>query len=222
MLDALEQIERDLLSAARREVGRRKVHRRASMAALAVTGTLAIATGAAAVSGVGPFTTSERGDANVYPRADAPRQILVSKDADGRAWTSLAFVGTGNAYCVQAPPAMSPSGSEMACTSPRTIQASFAEERPFAIVSSVGERTSLVAGLVPADTSAVTVVDDGSSTSLRASLSPVWTRDAEPGARLFLAAMPRVGVGGNADLAIAVDTPTGRHVHQWVPPNAVP
>ncbi|HEX6389925.1 MAG TPA: hypothetical protein VFZ89_10765 [Solirubrobacteraceae bacterium] len=184
------------------------------MATLAISGTLAVATAASAVSGIGPFRTTDSGDANVYPRPDAPQQSLVHNGA----WTARAFVGTRSAYCVQAPPAGGPERSEMSCTSPRVVAALFDAGRAFVVVAPVHDGTSLVAGLVPAETTAVRVTDDR-ATSAAATLSPVWTQSAQPAARLFLVALPQGDRGGPAGLTIAIDSPSGRNVQAWpVPP----
>jgi hypothetical protein len=77
------------------------------------------------------------------------------------------------------------------------------------------EPTALVAGIVPADATAVTVTDTRAGISRQATLSAVWTGDTQPAARAFLADLPETDRGGTTQLEIVTQTPTGPHASRW-------
>jgi hypothetical protein len=224
MLSSLERIEDQLLAAAESRSARRRTRRRRGMTTVALVGVLGVATGAAAVTGIGPFETHDEGTANVFPRSYAAQQALVFRTSDDRQWAARAFVGTGDAYCVQAPPVNAAVQSEAMCLASSDIDARFRAHQPVIVVAPVvpnpagGQPQSLVAGLVSSDVTSVSVTNERTGTTADATTSSVWTRGAEPAARAFLVALPQVDAGGTPQLSIFLETPSGRHTALW-PPN---
>jgi hypothetical protein len=228
MLSSLERIEDQLLAAAESRSARRRTRRRRGMTTVALVGVLAVATGASAITGIGPFEKHEEGTANVFPRSHAPQQALVFRTSDDRQWLARAFVGTGDAYCVQAPPVNAEVQSEAGCFPSSDVDAQFRAHQPVVVVAPVvpnqagGEPQSLVAGLVSSDVTSVSVTNDRTGTTADATTSAVWTREAEPAARAFLVALPQVDAGGTPQLNISLETPSGRHTTPWPPTGTRP
>jgi hypothetical protein len=228
MLSSLERIEDQLIAAAESRSVRWRTRRRRGMATVALVGVLGVATGASAITGIGPFDTRDEGAANVFPRTNAAQQALVFRTRDDRQWVARAFLGTGNAYCVQAPPVNAATQSEARCLASSDVEAQFQAHEPVVVVAPVvsnqagGEPQSLVAGLVSSDVTNVSVTNERTGTSADATISSVWTQGAEPAARAFLVALPQVDVGGTPQLSISLETTSGRHTAVWPPSGTRP
>jgi len=197
MYDPLVRINEQLDVAARRYAKRR---RRRRLAALGVTTTViaaGIASGASAVSGVGPVADLLEGDRLpdlVRPAPHAARVDVEQTDSRGVAWTMRAYrAGRGAVFCVQAPPFPAPQGGtvEVSCA-PRAVLARDLD-RAGVFVTVVSPRegldTHLVIGLARADVAAVKVTTEAGP-EVTATMSDVWATAGDNGPiRAFLAVL---------------------------------
>lgn len=227
MLSALQLIEEDLIAAARRQVKQRPAPRgRLQLSTLLVIGSLGLASAASAITGIGPLGDS--GEGNVYAPSSAPQIVFTHQGAGGKEWNATAFRGTGDAYCVQAPPADGGREIQAGCEPASVIAKRFATDTPTIVVTQVPrgpdvpEAISLVAGIVPASTGTVSVTDKRSGVTRQATLTEVWTRGQEPAARAFLADLPPTDRGAPTSLAIVTQASDGQHTSLWPPETAGP
>lgn len=226
MLSALQVIEKDLIAAAHRQVGRRPVPRRRwHLSALLVTGSLVMASAASAISGIGPLGDS--GEGNVYAPSTSPQIVFAHQGMGGKEWKATAFAGTGGAYCLQAPPAGGGRTIQAGCEPATVVAKRFAASTPTVVVTQVtamdgAGATSLVAGIVPASTTAVSVQDKRSGTTRQATLTEVWTGRQQPAARAFLVDLPPTDRGAPTSLTIASETSDGQQTTLWPPETAGP
>ncbi len=227
MLSALQLIEDDLIAAAHQRVKRRHVPRRRwKLPTLVVTGSLAIATGASAITGIGPL--GSQGDGNVYAPPTAPQVVFDHQGAGGKQWNATAFAGTGDAYCVQAPPVGEGRLAQAGCVPTAVVAKLFKTSSPSVVVAQipqgpdVPEPATLVAGIVPASTTAVTVTDKRTGTTRQATLTKAWTGEEQPAARAFLTDLPPTDRGAPTSLAIVTQDGDGPHTSSWPPETAGP
>lgn len=162
MLEALERIERQLVDAAaaqQREAalpGRTWNPPRITVALLSA---LVLASGASAVTGVGPFGDVFDGDeAGLTPAPDGASATVSQSGAEGTEHSMRAYENRAGALCIQSPPVTGPPAGEVAfsCAARDEIARAVARDRSFAAVSSRGGE-SLLFGLVPGGASAVRV-----------------------------------------------------------------
>jgi hypothetical protein len=231
MLSALDRIEHELVTAGHRHVARRRAFRRRVANWLAaLVATLAIASGTSAVAGVGPLAGHDD-QTNSAPASGAPFVTVSRRGVDGHDWAALVFAGIRHSYCIQlpplseVPPAPGRGGvvSQGVCQAGRVVVANFGRSEPAVVTISqiLNEPgvspTTLVAGIVPADATAVTVTDTRAGISRHATLTKVWTRRTKPAARAFLTDLPQTDRGHTTRLEIITQTPTGSHASRWPP-----
>ncbi|MGI8945362.1 MAG: hypothetical protein ACR2GL_03875 [Thermoleophilaceae bacterium] len=170
MIEALEKIERELISAAQRRGAKRRRARSKRLAAGAAIGALALAAGASAITGVTPLDTPSP----LTPKAAGEQASLGVQAPTGGVWTMRALRGEEGSLCVEAPPRPSPDTGGI-CVGYDAIASAF--ERTGAVVY-VGAPDSVdnvhfIMGLVPADAKSIRVTDQNGRVSTP-SLTGVW------------------------------------------------
>jgi hypothetical protein len=181
MHDPLVRINEQIDVAARRYAERRRRRRLAALGVTTAVLATGIASGASAVSGVGPVADLLKGDRLpdlVRPEPSAARVDVKQADSRGTVWTMRAYrAGDGAVFCVQAPPYPASQGEtvEVSCAPYPVLARDLDRAGVFLTVVSPEEGldTHLVIGLARADVAAVEVTTEAGR-EVTATMSDVW------------------------------------------------
>jgi len=197
MIEALAKIEREVMAAAHRRATQRHSRRPRRVVVATVVLCLGAATAASAITGVGPFPTSDSGPSPLAPKTGGEATLLNVTDPTGGAWTARALRGTEGSLCVEAPPRPSPDTTGV-CAGYDALASDF--ER-FGLILNIGgpetgkasEQVHFIMGLARADSTAVRVIDQ-SGRERATKLSEAWAT-ARPGDGPPPAGAAQSGVG---------------------------
>lgn len=177
MLEPLERIEEQLLMAVG-QAHRRRRRRRVLVPSIAATMVLALASGASAISGVGPVGDMlSGGSEQVHPQRDAPRVKLVV-GAGPQAASMRAFKNPGEHYCVQTPPATRGADTSEACAPYADLARALDTSGVFLIVGATetpSDASYAIAGITRGDATSVELTPT-TGPSKHAELSAAWMR----------------------------------------------
>jgi hypothetical protein len=177
MLEPLERIEEQLLTAVG-QARRRRRRRRVMVPSIAATMVLALASGASAITGVGPVGNMlSGGSEQVHPQRDAPRVKLVV-GAGPQAASMRAFKNPGENYCVQTPPASRGADTSEACAPYADLATALGTSGVFLTTGASetpNDATHAIAGITRGDATSVELTP-ANGPSQHAELSAAWMR----------------------------------------------
>jgi hypothetical protein len=226
MTDPLVRINAQLDAAAMRYVERRRRRRIGALGMATAVLVIGIASGASALTGVGPVADLLEGGRLpdlVRPAPEEPRVVVEQADAGGTVWTMRAYrAGKGSVFCIQAPPFPAAGGTTNASCAPYEVLARDLDDSAVfltIVTPEDGLDTHLVIGLARADVTAVTVTTAAGRLAA-ATMSSVWTTAGEDQPlRAFLAVVEGPRPYTERPLRVRADSTGGEAVSsRWPAP----